>query len=279
MNTKRALIQHGWLWLAVSAVFLAGCAQNGGLLSSTQTEEWKKQQLAISRQLDEYRTKAATLDRDNQQLQTLLAEANQRTKTAQEQLELLRQQLKDTTEQLAQAKKAAEESQRQVQTLTASLHRQGSVAIDPNNSLLDTLPMVNVGGAEVIRDGDVIRIIVPADSLFVPGTMTLQSGATEIISAIAREILRLYPDQMVGIEGFTDNGPIAGNLWKNHMELSLSWAAAVHHVLVTQTRLSSDQLFVVGHGAAHPRASNASESGRRTNRRVEFVLYPEQRPR
>ena len=31
----------------------------------------------------------------------------------------------------------------------------------------------------------------------------------------------------------------------------------------------------IGHGANHPVVSNASEEGKRRNRRIEFVVYPE----
>jgi outer membrane protein OmpA-like peptidoglycan-associated protein len=50
---------------------------------------------------------------------------------------------------------------------------------------------------------------------------------------------------------------------------------AVYDVLVSQGRASPKQLFVVGHGANHPVVSNATAEGRRRNRRVELVIYPE----
>lgn len=267
-----------WCAAVSVAVSMAGCAQNGALIGSGRSEQMQKQQVALQRQLEEYRTKAATLDRDNQQLQALLAEANQRTKAAQEQAQLLRQQLRDTSEQLAEARKAQQETQQQVKALTASLHRQGSVSIEPNNSLLKTLPAINLPGVDVQRDGDVIRIAIQADQLFEQGSLQFKPEATERLAAAADELTRLYPDQMIGVEGFTDSSPVPAGPWRNHTQLSLSWAAAVHDVLVTQTSLRPEQLFVVGHGASHPRVSNGSASGRSTNRRVELVIYPETRP-
>ena len=39
--------------------------------------------------------------------------------------------------------------------------------------------------------------------------------------------------------------------------------------------MPESQMFVIGHGANHPIASNASDQGKARNRRVEFVVYPE----
>jgi len=51
---------------------------------------------------------------------------------------------------------------------------------------------------------------------------------------------------------------------------------AVYQVLATRGGLRGGQMFIVGHGANHPVVSNATESGKRRNRRVELVIYPEQ---
>ncbi len=52
---------------------------------------------------------------------------------------------------------------------------------------------------------------------------------------------------------------------------------AVYDVLLRSTRYQAGQLFVVGHGANHPIASNATLEGKNRNRRVELVVYPEKR--
>ena len=94
---------------------------------------------------------------------------------------------------------------------------------------------------------------------------------------MAAEIARTYPDQIIGVEGHTDNDPIAGPQWRNNHELSIARAMSVYDVLVNRTRLQGNQLFVVGHGSNHPIVSNATLEGKRRNRRVELVVYPDRK--
>jgi hypothetical protein len=93
----------------------------------------------------------------------------------------------------------------------------------------------------------------------------------------AAELRRNYPEQIIGIEGYTDSDPIAGGQWRNNHELSAARAMAVFDVLVSSGRYRADQLLVVGHGPNRPVVSNATLEGKQRNRRVELVVYPEKR--
>ena len=93
----------------------------------------------------------------------------------------------------------------------------------------------------------------------------------------AAELLATYPEQIIGVEGHTDSDPITGRQWRNNHQLSVARAMAVYDVLLGRSRLQAGQLFIVGHGANHPIASNATLEGKRRNRRVELVVYPEKR--
>ena len=237
----------------------------------------EQQQTALSRQNQQLQDRANALDRDNQESSSLLAQARQQSKVSEDQLAALRDQLRGVTAQLAQVRGEKENSDKRVQAMNASLQRQGGVTINPNNSFLQTLPAINIAGVFVRRDGDVIRIELPGTTLFESGSARLRPGALNLISDVAAEVVRTYPDQIVGVEGHTDNDPVAGNQWKNNHELSIARAMAVYDVLVNRTRLQGDQLFVVGHGSNHPIVSNATMEGKQRNRRVELVVYPERK--
>jgi chemotaxis protein MotB len=157
------------------------------------------------------------------------------------------------------------------------MQRHGGVTITPHNSFLQTLPAVNITGVFVRRDSDVIRIELPTATLFESGSTRLRPGGANLIGEVAAEVARTYPDQMIGIEGHTDNDPILGNQSRNNHELSVARALTVYDVFVGSTRLQADQLFVVGHGANHPIVSNATAEGKQRNRRVELVIYPERK--
>jgi chemotaxis protein MotB len=127
---------------------------------------------------------------------------------------------------------------------------------------------------EVRQEGDVIRIELPADQLFHPGSAQLRVGAYQIISQAATAIARNYPGRIVGIEGYTDGQAPGGGFTSNH-QLAAAQAMAVFDDMTRRNRFPGKQLFTMAQGANHPRASNATPAGRAKNRRIELVVYPE----
>ena len=263
------------MWLLLATI-TAGCADNAMVLKGRLSQS-EQQQLAQSRQYQQLQDRANALDRDNQEVGSLLAQAQQQSKVSEDQLAALRDQLRSVTVQLAQTRADKESTEKRVQTMTASMQRQGGVSIRPNNSFLQTLPAINLAGVFVRRDGDVIRIELPGNTLFESSSARLRPGAANLISDVAAELVRTYPDQILGVEGHTDADPTAGNQWRNNHQLSVARATTVYDVLVGRTRLHSNQLFVVGHGSNHPIVSNATIEGKQRNRRVELVVYPERK--
>jgi flagellar motor protein MotB len=136
------------------------------------------------------------------------------------------------------------------------------------------LPLASVSGAEVVRDGDTVRIRVTNTSLFDPGKATLKPSAKKVLDGVAGAIKTQYAGLLVGIEGHTDSDPIKRSKWKDNHDLSVQRALAVYEYLRTQGGVRNDQIFVAGFGPNQPIASNASTSGKAQNRRVEFVVHP-----
>jgi flagellar motor protein MotB len=259
--------------MVLGLIALAGCADNPMLQGRVAT--YQQQQSALQAQVVQAQSRAATLDHDNQQMKTELAQQQQQCKVLEEQLKAVNDQLRSTTDQLAKLQNDKRDVENRAQALTNNLHRQSGVSITPNNSFLQTaLPIVHNPDVRVRRDGDVIRIALPADQLFEPGTVRVRPAASNLIADVAIEIRRTYPDQRLGIEGHTDNDPPVAGFHTNH-ELSAARALAVYDVLVKSQRYRAEQLFVVGHGANHPLASNATPEGKQQNRRVEIVIYPD----
>jgi chemotaxis protein MotB len=265
-----------WVF-ALALPALAGCA-GSSMVMKGQLDKSREEQSALSRQKEELQNRATRLDRDNQDLVNQLTQAKQRAKILEDQAGVIREQLGAANAQLARLGDEKKNTEQKVQALTASLQRQAGSPITPNNSLLQTLPAINLPDVPPPRrDGDVIRVELPAHRLFEPGGNRLLAGANALILNAAAELMRTYPNQIIGVEGHTDSDPVPGP-WQNNHQLSIGRALAVYDVLVSQGRLSAAQFVVVGHGGTHPVFSNATPTGKKRNARVELVVYPETMP-
>jgi flagellar motor protein MotB len=269
-----------FLWLRASGIALGGaavigCTQNP-LVMQGQIQSLQQQQIALLQQNRELQTRASTLDQDNQELERLLAQSQQQVRLFEDQVTALRDQLGSTTSQLAQMREQSAAADEKAKALVASLHRRGGAQITANNSLKSELQAIQVAGLEVRRDGDVIRIELPGSKLFMTGTARLLPEAGPLLEQVAAEVRRVYANQVIGVEGFTDSDPVLGGQWQNNHQLSVGRAMAVYDYLTARCGMRGDQLFVVGHGSNHPVVSNATPAGKERNRRVELVIYPEQ---
>ncbi len=119
-----------------------------------------------------------------------------------------------------------------------------------------------------------MRIRVTGANLFDPGKATLRPGASKVLDQVGAAIRSNYSGQLVGIEGHSDADPIRKSNWKNNHELSVRRAMAVYEYLSSRGGVPSDQLYVAGFGSNVPIAANNSSTGKAKNRRVEFVIQP-----
>lgn len=113
-------------------------------------------------------------------------------------------------------------------------------------------------------------VMTLGDVLFDTGRAELKSSANRTVLKL-HQFLRLNPQRIVRIEGYTDNrGQSAENLL-----LSRARAQAVADVLV-ELGIAAERIEVQGYGEAFPLAANASGQGRAQNRRVEIVFSDDQ---
>jgi flagellar motor protein MotB len=234
-----------------------------------------QQQTALAQQTQQYQQRAATLDRDNQELESLLAQSRQQNQLLEEQVRATQVQLRDTTDRLASAQSENDELRGRTTALAASVQTRSQAEIRANNSLLRSLTITSMPGINVRQDGDVIRIELPGDQLFNPGTAQLKLGADALLRTVAADLAQNYPQQLIGIEGHADGSPMTSPQFPTDQHLTVAQAMAVYDVLTRVGGMPARQLFVVGHGSAHPVVSNGTDAGRARNRRIEAVIYPE----
>jgi chemotaxis protein MotB len=80
------------------------------------------------------------------------------------------------------------------------------------------------------------------------------------------------------VEGHTDNIPIHTARFKNNWELSSARAAAVLSMLVDNYGFDPRTISLAGYGEFRPAASNDTEEGRRSNRRIDLVVVGPKHP-
>ena len=109
-------------------------------------------------------------------------------------------------------------------------------------------------------------VLTLGDVLFDFGQSTLKTGGMQTVNQLG-EFLNEYPERHILIEGFTDSvGSEAAN-----QALSTRRAESVKNALMSRG-IQSNRIRIMGYGTQHPIASNATDEGRRQNRRVEVVI-------
>ena len=116
--------------------------------------------------------------------------------------------------------------------------------------------------------------------LFDSGSAVLRPDAARIVVPLTASLVKL--PNPIRVEGHTDNRPIATSQFPSNWALSGVRAAAVVQVL-QNAGVPEARLQAAGFGDARPISSNATESGRGDNRRVEILVMrlqgaPEQSP-
>ena len=240
-----------------------------------QTASTQQQMQLIAQQSQEYQTRAQSLDRDNQELESLLAQSRQQIQLLTDQLSATRDQLQTTTDQLLALREDNTQLRSKTSALVATVQERAGAEIRANNSLLKNLTLSEMPGVSVRQDGDVVRVEVSGDQVFMPGSNYLKNGADQLIQSVAAELRRNFPEHIIGIEGHTDDSPTHSQQFPTGHHLSAAQALATYNTLIQRGTMPATQLFVIGHGANHPVVSNATDSGKARNRRIEFVVYPE----
>lgn len=123
-------------------------------------------------------------------------------------------------------------------------------------------------GVKVIRDGDKLRLDIPAQLTFDINRSDIRSSLYPVFNDIAK-VLRDYEKTMLVIAGHTDDtGP-----YQYNMNLSQARADSVKQYLVAQN-VQAIRVETQGYGPNYPVVPNTSDANRAMNRRVEIHIEP-----
>ena len=121
-------------------------------------------------------------------------------------------------------------------------------------------------GLEIQRLSSTLKVAIPGEALFDFDSDRIKPAFYSSLDKMA-QLLQEYNQSFVTIVGYTDN---RGSEQYN-LDLSRRRAESVAQYL-TSRGVASNRLRVEGRGENVPRASNATESGRAWNRRVELLI-------
>jgi chemotaxis protein MotB len=129
--------------------------------------------------------------------------------------------------------------------------------------------LVDDGLIDVRRDKRWIEVEIKSSILFNSGSSELSAKSVPVLRKLAEKIQPL--DNVIHVEGFTDNIPINNFEFISNWELSASRAASVVH-LFTRLGIDPQRMAAIGYGEFRPIAGNDTAAGRAKNRRVVLVI-------
>ncbi len=128
------------------------------------------------------------------------------------------------------------------------------------------------GGVTLIRLGDIVEFVIPADNLFDPGENELKGEADQTLSTVTT-VLREYGPVDITVTAHTDN--IGSQAYR--LDFSKQQAQAVATYLWTHG-INLKRLHYHGMGDTQDVATNLTSLGSAYNRRIEITLWRQTDP-
>lgn len=239
-----------------------------------------KQKTAIAQETARYNANRNEIRRAETERQRVLINmhrreaevAEERARRAMEEIQQERAAAEEAREMARSERERAISEERQREAMQAEeqarlaleeLHREREAAEEANRRAEELARRVQELEAVQTERGLVLTL---GDVLFDFNQADLQPGAMRPIRDLVT-FLEQYPDRNVMVEGHTDSvGSESYNL-----QLSERRAMAVRDELVNRG-IAADRIQIRGFGMQYPTVSNATDSGRQQNRRVEVII-------
>lgn len=204
--------------------------------------------------------------------------------SSQEEISKLRKQASEMEANAARIAKEREQLRQEQARLAAALDQERAAKEEEIKRLTRTQEELSKSLQDEIAKGNItiqqvrdrLTINMVDRVLFDSGQAQIKPAGVKVLKQVS-DILKTVTDKQIRIEGHTDNVPISSKLqdrFKTNWELSTARATTVVRYLIDQGSVDRQHLSAVGYADTQPLASNDSEEGRSSNRRIEIVLYP-----
>ena len=125
---------------------------------------------------------------------------------------------------------------------------------------------------EVDFNAEYVTLNMNGALLFDSASAELRDEAYPLVNKLGK-ILVTYDNNIIEVEGHTDNVPIHSSKYEDNNVLSMYRALAVANYMRDTTTLDPAYIKSSGRGEYVPIADNATPEGRARNRRVEIKIY------
>ena len=263
--------------LAVAIIFalltLPACSSLTGQRGALSPAEQRNQELL--HQLQEVTVRAESANAINEKLQGDQAQVERAWKKAEDELQATKKQLAELQGKFSSVENELAQSRQSIQTHQASMHRQSTVTVVPNNSWRDRQLAINAPGVSVDTDGDFIRVSIPDSRLFHSiGTWKLSVEGCNILAEVGHQLRMNFPDQEIGVEGHMNQLFVNDHRKLNAHEIGAQKAFAVAYHMISENILEEGRLRISGVGANNPIDTAGTTEAESKNTRIEFVVYP-----
>jgi chemotaxis protein MotB len=237
----------------------------------------------------EFESRIRALDAANQQLTTQLAQSQQQLQLYKDRSDLMQRQLADVSGQLQSrlaaspypttaspvAAKPSSTAPVATREFGSSSTRRSGARFSANVSHeLQSDPLRELG-YEVEMASDGVKLRIPSDQLFQPGSAQLTPSGTSLLDRVATIFKSHYSDHRIAIEGYTDSSPLYGGMYSTSHQLTSAQTDAVLEQWTRRNQLPASQFVTLAHGSNYPIAENETPTGRAANRRVEILIRSE----
>lgn len=159
--------------------------------------------------------------------------------------------------------------------LRQQMDREARATVPSTDAVSELKKTLEGMGIEVTAEGGKLKLKMLSSVLFQPGSATVRPEAKRALKEVAAQLNGRFPDALIRVEGHTDSDPIkkTKDKYASNWELSAARALGVLHALRAEG-VDYKRMYAAAYADVQPIASNASESGKSQNRRVEIVILP-----
>ena len=162
-----------------------------------------------------------------------------------------------------------EETELREQYLSASMEESEKMA-DQIQEMLTASGIADK--VELDATAQYVRLTLNGALLFNSGKSEIREEAIPLVEKLSA-VVSTYSDNMISVEGHTDNVPISSEKYEDNDVLSAYRALAVKNYFVEHTVLEPSKIRATSCGEYTPIADNGTNEGRALNRRVEIKVY------